>query len=366
MKNCSRITPDTFLMKNILFDCERMKYRETGLYHYCLNLGKSLSKLADGNREQLSFFYPGKEQHQPAPFQTTIRQHSLHKFLLPSLRRFDVLHCTYQNSDYLPVRNKRIRVVLSIHDLNFMYDEKKTEAKKRKYLEHLQKNIDRSDAIICISAFSRNDVARYCNTGNKPVHTILNGTNQLPEPSLDAGSYKPHKRFMFSIGVIARKKNFHTLLPLLRDNDMELLIAGRPDDREYLYFLLDRAEELGVSDKFKILGMISEHEKSWYFRHCYAFASPSVAEGFCLPVAEAMSAGKPLFLSNRTALPEIGGKVAFYFSDFNSSNMQHVFLDGMRTYDNTNMKEQLKERAASFSWDKAAAQYLEVYRSLYL
>lgn len=352
-------------MKNILFDCERMKYRDTGLYHYCLNLGKNLLKQVNLREERLSCFYPGQTALQPAPFPSIIRQHSLNKFLLPSTRRFDIWHCTYQNSDYLPVRNRRIKVVLSIHDLNFMYDEKKSETKKRKYLKHLQHNIDRSDAIVCISSFSRNDVARYCNTGNKPVHIILNGTNELPEPCLNSGSYKPHKPFMFSIGVITRKKNFHTLLPLLRDNDMELLIAGRPDDRDYLYFLLDSAEELGVSDKFRILGMISEKEKSWYFRNCYAFASPSVAEGFCLPVAEAMSAGKPLFLSNKTALPEIGGKVAFYFSDFNSSNMQHVFLNGMRTYVSTDMQDQLRARAASFSWNKAAAQYLEVYRSLY-
>jgi|GEM_PF-4065344 len=43
-------------MRRIVFDCERMKYPDTGLYHYCLNLGKHLEK----NMET-----PGKE-HQPA------------------------------------------------------------------------------------------------------------------------------------------------------------------------------------------------------------------------------------------------------------------------------------------------------------
>ncbi len=352
-------------MRNILFDCERMKYQHTGLYHYCLNLGRSLSKHIDNINEQITFFYPRRPHESPAFSKSIIKQHPLHKFLLPSLGKFNIWHCTYQGSDYIPVRNRRIKVVLSIHDLNFMYDEKKTKQRKKKYLEHLQLNINRSDAVVCISGFSQQDVARHCNTGKKPVYVIQNGTNRLTEAFLRADSYRPHRPFIFSIGIITMKKNFHALFPLIMDNDMELIIAGRPDDREYLNFILDKARELGVSDKLRILGIISEHEKSWYFQHCYAFASTSVAEGFCLPVTEAMSAGKPLFLSNKTALPEIGGKVAFYFPDFNSSNMQQVFTNGMLTYNTTDMQQQLMERAATFSWDKAALQYIEVYRSLY-
>jgi glycosyltransferase involved in cell wall biosynthesis len=114
-----------------------------------------------------------------------------------------------------------------------------------------------------------------------------------------------------------------------------------------------------------VLGLISETEKSWYFENCYAFASPSLAEGFCMPVTEAMSVGKPLFLSDHTALPEIGGKVAFYFSDFNSDSMQHVFLKGMHQYQTMNMHQVIKERSLSFCWEKAARSYLEIYRSLY-
>jgi glycosyltransferase involved in cell wall biosynthesis len=161
------------------------------------------------------------------------------------------------------------------------------------------------------------------------------------------------------------KKNFHSLLPLLQqDDDMELLIAGRDDDTEYLSYLIDTARDLGVENKLRILGSISENEKAWYFENCYAFTSPSVAEGFCMPVAEAMSVGKPLFLSNKTALPEIGGNVAFYFSDFKPSQMKQTFMDGMSIYKETNMRDAIKRRGADFCWEKSAREYLDVYRSL--
>jgi glycosyltransferase involved in cell wall biosynthesis len=320
--------------------------------------------MADPGSEQLTFFSPANALAAIGNSNKAIIQNSLQKFYMPSTNAYDIWHATYQNTDYLPVRNKKIKVILTIHDLNFIYDDKKSAAKKQKYLKHLQNNIDRSDVIVCISEFSKNDVMRYCKTGDKPVHLIYNGTNILTVPTLSPQSYVPLKRFIFSIGELSRKKNFHTLLPLLKNNDVELVIAGRCDDSAYLNFLFDSAHKTGVEKNLHILGMISETEKSWYFKNCYAFASPSLAEGFCLPVTEAMSVGKPLFLSNQTALPEIGGKVAFYFPDFDGNNMQHVFFNGMNQYKEKNMQHIIKEHGSGFCWEKAAGKYLEIYRSL--
>ena len=175
----------------------------------------------------------------------------------------------------------------------------------------------------------------------------------------------PKGKFLFSIGVITMKKNFHTLLPLIQqDDDIELLIAGRDDDTEYLHYLLESARKLGVEHRLKVLGSITENEKAWYYENCYAFTSPSMAEGFCMPVAEAMSVGKPLFLANKTALPEIGGNVAFYFSDFKPSQMKQTFKKGMMLYKEMNMSDAIKRRGADFCWEKAAKEYLDVYRSL--
>jgi glycosyltransferase involved in cell wall biosynthesis len=353
-------------MKHFILECERMKYADIGIYHYCLNLGNHLMDAINSRSEDLTFYAPAKSKTVLGKENDFITQHSFHKFLMPPLDKYDLWHATYQLTSYMPARNKRIKVLLTIHDLNFMYDDRKPEAKKMKYLRHLQANIDRSDAIVCISEFCKKDVLKYCKVGNKPVHIIHNGTNSLNEPSLSLNSYKPSNHFLFSIGVVTAKKNFHSLLPLLQqDDDMELLIAGRDDDTQYLNYLINSAKELGVEDKLRILGPISENEKAWYFENCYAFTSPSTAEGFCMPVAEAMSVGKPLFLSNKSALPEIGGNVAFYFSDFKPSQMQQTFVNGMSQYKRTNMRDAIKKRGAEFSWEKAAKEYLHVYRSLF-
>jgi glycosyltransferase involved in cell wall biosynthesis len=352
-------------MHRIIFDCERMKYPDTGLYHYCRNLGNYLEKNIDEYKEQLFFYTPPGEQNWSASPANHLTQSPLHKFVLPSLRSFDIWHATYQNTHYMPMRDKKIKVVLSVHDLNFLYDEKKNEAKKRKYLSYLQKLIDRSNAIVCISEFSKKDVLQHCDTGNKPLYVVHNGTNLLSKPELSSQSYKPRKPFLFSIGVINRKKNFHVLLPLLQNNSLELLIAGKYDDDGYLSYMQRRSHELGVTDNVRLLGSISENEKSWYFNNCRAFAFPSISEGFGLPVVEAMSCGKPLFLSSRTALPEIGGDVSFYFNDFHPDHIRKVFYNGMKKYNANGLRERIKERGSHFCWHKSARDYLEIYRSLY-
>lgn len=247
-----------------------------------------------------------------------------------------------------------------------MYDVSKSEAKKQKYLHRLQILINRADAVICVSEYGKNDVSFYCDVFNKPVYMIHNGTNSLQEPLLSNNSYAPLKPFLFSLGTINNKKNFHCLLPLVQpQGNMELIIAGRIDDNDYYNYILDTAKEMGVSGNIRIVGQVSENEKSWYLNNCCAFAFPSKAEGFGLPVTEAMSVGKPIFLSQRTALPEIGGNVAFYFRDFSATHMKETFIDGMKQYKLFNMKDEIIKKGKEYCWDNAAQEYWKVYRSLY-
>jgi glycosyltransferase involved in cell wall biosynthesis len=353
-------------MNRIIFDCERMKYENTGLYHYCLNLGNHLKKFIENDVEELVYYSPVEATNLFGKTQKHIIQHELHKFRLPVLNKFNIWHATYQDSYYMPFRNRKIKVILSIHDLNFMYDVSKSESKKQKYLRRLQMLINRADVVICISEYCKKDVLFYCDVKNKPVHVIHNGTNTLTKPALLKQSYKPAKPFIFSLGTILPKKNFHTLLPLVKDQpNLELVIAGRIDDVGYFQSMLDTARKMGVSKKVSIVGPISENEKSWYFNNCLAFAFTSTAEGFGLPVTEAMSVGKPLFLSGKTALPEIGGNVAFYFENFSARHMNETFTAGMTKYKRFNMKEKIIQKGKEYDWNLAAQEYWKIYRSLF-
>jgi glycosyltransferase involved in cell wall biosynthesis len=156
-----------------------------------MNLGRYLEKNISLTEEKFFFYTPSWDQDWSLSSRNHLTQHPLHKFTMPPLGDYDIWHATYQNTHYMPMRNRRIRVVLSIHDLNFMYDEKKSAAKKQKYLQYLQGLINRADAIICISEFCKKDVLNHCHIGNKPLYVIHNGTNMLVKPALTQDSYQP-------------------------------------------------------------------------------------------------------------------------------------------------------------------------------
>jgi glycosyltransferase involved in cell wall biosynthesis len=121
---------------------------------------------------------------------------------------------------------------------------------------------------------------------------------------------------------------------------------------------------LGVADRVHIPGPVPEEDKAWYFKNCESFLFPSLAEGFGAPVVEAMTFGKPLFLSNRTSLPEVAGDVAFYFRNFEADHMRQVYYEGMKEYGRNGLREKIIARGSDFSWERSAAKYVEVYKSM--
>lgn len=353
--------------KQIVIDCERMKYAHTGLYHYCFQLSKALIDIADPARESLNFYLPGTLNGIFDPASAGyLAHHSYHKLFPPLVGRYDLWHGTYQGTRYFPGSSK-LKKVLTVHDINFMHDEKKNASKQKRYLARLQQNINRADHIVAISRFVLDDLAKYMDLGKKPATIIYNGCNIAELTGLSpAPKTKPVSPFIFTIGTVVDKKNFHVLPALLVGNDWQLVIAGIIQREDYRQEIIAEAKRLDVADRLVFTGPVSEADKHWYYHHCEAFVFPSLAEGFGLPVVEAMHYGKPVFLSDRTCLPEIGGTAAYYFTTFEPAAMRSVFEKGLADYHNHPGKTaEIKARAAKFKWPEAAAAYLEVYRSLY-
>ena len=351
--------------KRILFDCERMKYPYTGLFNFCYYLGHHLINAVDKEREEMVFFMP---QNAVASFPANVEKIVVkpwYKLVLPSLDDITVWHATQQDSSYFPYKSK-VPVVLTVHDINYFNDDSKSNKKKGHFIRTLQKMVNRSQYITFISQHSLHDFTRYIDIGNKPHSVIYNGCN-IQEMDVVTTPAVPlqGKRFLFSIGTITDKKNFHVLPRLLQGNDYLLVIAGITQSEDYRKRILEEARQYGVSERVILTGPVNENDKQWYLQHCEAFVFPSLAEGFGLPVVEAMYYGKPVFLANATSLPEVGGTSAYYFDDFDAAGMSTVLEQGLLDYHQHNRKPAIVQRAGLFSWQRAAAAYLEVYRQLY-
>lgn len=353
-------------MYKIILDCDLMRYKDSGLYHYCLNLGTYVKRVLDKEHEgRIAFYVPSAEKISFGRDAGCIIEKKWHqKFLKPFLWDCDIWHAPFQSGRIIvPHKNRRTKIVLTIHDLNCLHEDK-PDKERLDSLQKTQRLIDRSDALVCISNHCKNDVITYLDVKEKPVHVIHNGTHHVNIPPLKPAGYKPSKPFIFTMGYVNRKKNFHTLVPLLKNTELDLIIAGKLDEPDYVNKMRMQARKLGVSERLHILGPVSEEDKAWYFKNCEAFMMPSLAEGFGAPVVEAMKFGKPLFLSNLTSLPEIGGDVAFYFKNFEPGHMQKVFNEGIFQYQKNGLENKIVTRGNEFDWEKSAGKYLEVYQSL--
>lgn len=349
-------------MKKVLIDCERLKYPNTGLFSFCKGLGNALS---NNENSLLDYtFYVPKNISPPFGSDKQYKTNILtHKLYIPQTSYFDVWHITHQGSNFKPY-NSKTKIVYTIHDLNFLIEKKNRPKKINSFLRKIQKNIDQADIITCISEYVKKDIEKHFDLHDKTIHVIHNGVAIQRFPNFNSPRFVPKSSFIFSIGTILPKKNFHVIPCLISDNTLELIIAGNLVSQDYIQKIKEEARKHNVLDRVHVIGSITDEEKYWYYTNCVAFIFTSLAEGFGLPVIEAMHFEKPVFLSKETSLPEIGGDVAYYFDSFEPIEMQQVFKKGLTHYRSKNSHKELSEHAKKFSWDNIAKAYQKLYLNL--
>ncbi len=348
------------MSKKIIIDFEKISDPFSGLGQVCLNLGHYFIQ-----SKQTPFLWLKKESFDF--FENYPNKIALTKWAkkIPFMRpRCDLFHAIHQDSPYLP-RNTRAKYVLTVHDLNGLY-EIKDKKKKLRYYKAIQKRILRSDAITYISAFTKTEVEKNFIIPKNTIQRII--YNGIALKTLDLKKVSELKLpttrpYLFSIGTVVPKKNFHTLIEMMPHlPDFDLVIAGTLF-HDYAKNMQKRIAELGLNDRIHLIGTIDEEMKYKLYQNAHGFLFPSLLEGFGLPVVEAMSFGLPVFISNLTSLPEIGGPHAFYFENFEAFKMAEIVKSGLTSFDEKK-KENSVLWAKQFSFLKASAEYLKLYDDL--
>ncbi len=350
-------------MNKVLVDLHRIgKNPYNGLYTYCYQLGKSLIKM-DTSGLDLFYYLPEKKFGIFGDDVKYYNQKSIDKFYKFNTSQFDLWHSTTTVSRYKPF-NDKTKFIFTIHDLNFTIEDPGNTSRNKRLLKDIQSLVNRADHLITISQFAKQQASNLLDLGNKPLSVIYPGCSLVTDNVQPISPvYTPLKPFLFAIGLIEPRKNFHTLIPLLENNDYDLIIAGM-DTHEYKQVIINSTNQLNMQNRVKLVGPISEGEKNWYYKNCEAFMFPSYAEGFGLPVVEAMFYGKPVFTSRETSLPEIAGDAAYYFDSFDPNVMKKNFEEGMHHYEEYLPIEKIKARAMLFTYDNTAAKCIEIYRAL--
>jgi glycosyltransferase involved in cell wall biosynthesis len=347
-------------MRTVFLEMERLRHPATGLGQFCLHLGKQYL-VQDTSGLDLRFFLPASGSALFGTGGRYVIRHPWHKLFIPGSSRYDVWHCLHQDSKYLP--RSKSRVLLTIHDLNFLT--KYSGPKRARRLKRLQDRVHRSAGIAVDSHFTGSVLREHVEVGRIPVKVIPLGNSLTPFRDPRRPASAPAGRFFLALGVLSPRKNLHVLPAILTAFPGHCLLIAGPGHPEYARVIREEAGRHGVLDRVVFAGEIGDEDRFWYYSHCEALLFPSLAEGFGLPAVEAMSLGKPVFLSRLTSLPEVGGEQAFYFDDFDPAHMRAVVEQGLhRAATEPGFSERLIEHSRKWSWQEAARSYLEFYRTV--
>lgn len=351
-------------MISVLIDASLIDRHTTGIGNVTRSLVSGLQQHQQQNSElQYTFLVPPNHHENTGSHTHFKAVRKWQKYFPSSLPAVDIWHSTYQYYRYLR-KTAHTKHIITIHDLNFLYE--KTPAKAQRYLNFMQRRINAADAVVAISEFVANDIRHHLDINGKHLEVIYNAVDNLQlDKAVQPQFHSNDKPFFFTLGAIRKKKNFHVLLEMmLRFPEYQLYICGNEDCNKYLLELKTKIAELKLHNVL-IVGPISKEEKVWLYQHADAFLFPSLLEGFGLPPLEAMQFGTPVFTSNMTSMPEVGGGYSVIWDNFDPDHLSQTLREQLPLLQQDhNKREEMKAYATSFSQTKNILSYVSLYKHL--
>jgi len=269
----------------------------------------------------------------------------------------------------------RARTILTIHDLSFIRVPECAEPSLRSYLlQAVPASVRRADIVLADSECTRADLIELLGADPDRVEVVYAGVGQRFQRVRDDNllrdvreRYNLPKRFILGLGTLQPRKNFRRLVRAYAmtqgqiANEIRLVIAGA---KGWMYDGIFRSvEELGLRDAVRFPGYVADDDLPALYSMADLFVFPSLYEGFGMPPLEAMACGTPVVTSNASSLPEVVGDAALVVDPLDvaalADAMGHLLTDrDLRE----NMARRGVEQARLFTWTRAAASLLDIYR----
>ncbi|HKP19973.1 MAG TPA: glycosyltransferase family 1 protein [Thermoleophilaceae bacterium] len=172
--------------------------------------------------------------------------------------------------------------------------------------------------------------------------------------------------YVLAVGTIEPRKNLPRLveayegLPVELRERHRLAIAGGSGWKDTETERLARTR-----NDIVMLGYVDDDELPGLYAGATVFAFPSLAEGFGLPVLEAMAAGTAVVTSDRSSLSEIAGDAAALVDPEDVASIRAA-LAGVLTdaATRTGLEQRGRARSAEFSWRRTAQETLDYLTSV--
>jgi glycosyltransferase involved in cell wall biosynthesis len=233
-----------------------------------------------------------------------------------------------------------------------------------------------SAAVITVSENSKRDIVRICGIPAAKVHVIYEGydrklfnDSELDSDVLEAllNRLKIHRPYILHHGAIQPRKNlvrliaaYRRVLTRNRNFNFDLVLAG-----PLVWQCEDTisAAQNSAKDRGRVVltGTLSDSDLSLLLKGAALVVIPSLYEGFCLPMVEAMACGVPTIAANNSCLPEISGGVLRYFDPYLTEEMAMRIEEVLQHKElQTELSQRGKAHVQKYNWQLCAEESLAV------
>lgn len=363
-------------------DCRTWVWQQgagpAGVSHATQGLVRALVRLGSGHTFVL--FAPNQEVAQQLP-----RGENVEVVVLPPRRwplisahwsaarvmrraKLDVLHGL---GGTLPL-GYRGRTVLTVHDVLILSHPEWFPNSWFWRRVTLPTSLRRAARVIVSSQATANDVVQQVGVPRDRVAVIPLGVT-LPEllpTQMDTArrEFNLTAPYVLFIGTIEPRKNLPRLVAAWQrfaadhpDDPHQLIVAGSVGWKAKESLAAVRAAGAPV----RYLGYVTPAQKIAMLQGATALVWPTLAEGFGLPIVEAMAASTPVITSNVSSMPEVAGDAALLVDPSDVGAIANALG---KIAANASLRQQLiakgRAQAAKFTWDAAARKTLEVYQAV--
>lgn len=316
---------------------------------------------------------PNNFRHYPVQYPYRLLQWGWRYLNFPKINRwlppFDVFFAPHF---LLPAGDYK-KLVVAVHDVIFLdHPEWFLESDVSFFTQSLKKTLARANQVITVSEASKAAIVAKALISADRIKFVPPGVDFIPPTGDELARVKklynlPDSYLLF-LGTLEPRKNILRILDayrMLADSGLKfpLILAGR---RGWLgQELEDKLASLNLGEKVRLLGNFDRVDRPALLAGARALVFPSLAEGFGLPVVEAMAAGVPVLTSNISSLPEAAGDAAILVDPYDVA----AIAGGIEQIcDDANLARDLSrrglERAKGYTWKNTAEATLKIMEEI--
>ena len=301
-----------------------------------------------------------------------IDKHRYIELVKKEVHRDHIKHITYQDMAYILNHINLKKTIVTCHDLIPWVYEKNRSAYWRDNIKGLKK----SDVIITVSKFSKNEIIKYLNYPSHKIHIIPDAVDhsvyypQRNKEILKTLKISNDKKIILYVGSETPRMNVPILIRALAElkkdlPNVKLIKIGEPQILGSRQKILNLIKYLNLQKDVFFKGYVTDNELPLWYNAADLLVYPCSYAGFGLPPLEAMACGTPVITSNTSSLPEVVGEAGIMIDPLDIKvmvkKMYQLLIDDELF---NNLSKKGLKRAQYFNWDDSAKRTLEIYEKI--